>query len=171
MNSPQAGSRIALFEFPRSAMGLCPRGKSHQAYRNKKLYDPHGLRTVTKNLSIPILTLEVSHRPTLVIPTGAPKERSGGICSRFLTRNLYRGQSIHHGNAGRWMKNKLCIRCRCVGLAVAKRKSSFRAIRLGDAHGMDNPVGTHAEDDLRHLVFHSLWHTGEFQSVGRGGER
>jgi hypothetical protein len=47
---------------------LCPRDDSQQAYRKKKLYDPHGLCTAlplfaagTKNLSIPILTLEVSH--------------------------------------------------------------------------------------------------------------
>ena len=30
---------------------------------------------------IPVGDLAVGHRPTLVIPTGAPEERSGGICS------------------------------------------------------------------------------------------
>jgi hypothetical protein len=30
---------------------------------------------------IPVVDLAVGHRPTLVIPTGAPEERSGGICS------------------------------------------------------------------------------------------
>jgi hypothetical protein len=31
--------------------------------------------------SIPIAAFQVSHCPLLVIPTGAPEERSGGICS------------------------------------------------------------------------------------------
>jgi len=30
---------------------------------------------------IPVVDLAVGHRPALVIPTGAPEERSGGICS------------------------------------------------------------------------------------------
>ena len=56
----------------------------------RAFYAYKGLPTIfpTCTPHIPIAAAKVSYHPLLVIPTGAPKERSGVICSSSTTTDL-----------------------------------------------------------------------------------
>jgi hypothetical protein len=66
-------------------------------------------RAPARNPHIPIAASQVSHYSLLVIPTGAPQERSGGICSSaMLLGNVFRHQLFPYEAGGEkavaWVK-------------------------------------------------------------------